>query len=113
MNYILLQNQEPINISTKSVNQYPNIKARKSDEIQRLEIYENSTVVFDDMLPSKKASNIDLFSSRGRHKNTGIYNIYQSYFHLAKNAIRNISKINILFKQNLRDIILLFLIYQD
>ena len=53
MNHILLQKQEPIFITTKSVNQYPNIKAQTSDEIQPLNGYENSTVVFDDMLPSK------------------------------------------------------------
>ena len=31
------------------------------DEIQQSENYENSTVVFDDMLLSKQESNIDLF----------------------------------------------------
>ena len=61
MNYILLQKQEPIFIITKSLYQYPNIKAQTSDEIQPLENYENSTVVFDDMLLSKQQSNIDLF----------------------------------------------------
>ena len=44
MNHILLRKQEPIFITTKSLNQ--NIKAQLSDEIQLLEIYENSTVVF-------------------------------------------------------------------
>ena len=61
MNHILLKKQEPIFIITKSLNQYPNIKAQTSDEIQSLENYENSTVVFDDMLLSKQESNIDLF----------------------------------------------------
>ena len=39
-----------------------------------------------------------------------IYTTYlkQSYFHLPKNTISNISNINILFTQTLRDIILLF-----
>ena len=50
MNHILFQKQEPIFIITKSLNQYPKIKAQTSDEIQPLENYENSTVVFDDML---------------------------------------------------------------
>ena len=45
MNHILLQKQEPIFISKKSLNQYPKIKAQTSDEIQPLEHYENSTVV--------------------------------------------------------------------
>ena len=107
-NHILFQKQEPIFIITKSLNQYPKIKAQTSDEIQPLEYYENSTVVFDDMLLSKQESNIDMFFTRGRHNNIDIYYISQSYFHLPKNTIRNNSNIIILFKQTLRDIILLF-----
>ena len=108
MNHFLFQKLEPIFIITKSLNQYPNIKAQTSDEIQPLENYENSTVVFDDMLLSKQESNIDLFFTRGRHNNIDIYYISQSYFHLPRNTIRNNSNIIILFKQTLRDIILLF-----
>ena len=108
MNHILHQKQEPIFIITKSLNQYPNIKAQTSDEIQPLNQYENSVVVFDDMLLSKQESNINLFFTRGRHNNVDIYYISQSYFHLPKNTIRNNSNIIILFKQTLRDIILLF-----
>ena len=108
MNHILSQKQEPIFIITKSLNQYPKLKAQTSDEIEPLEHYENSTVVFDDIILSKQESNIDLFFTRGRHKNIDIYYISQSYFHLPKNTIRNNSNIIILFKQTLRDIILLF-----
>ena len=108
MNHILSQKQEPILIITKSLNQYPNIKAKTADEIEPLEQYENSTVVFDDMLLSKQEINIDLFFTRGRHNNIDIYYISQSYFHLPKNTIRNNSNIIILVKQTLRDIILLF-----
>ena len=108
MNHILHQKQEPIFIIKKSLNQYPNIKAQTSDEIEPLENYENSTVVFDDMLISKQERNIDLFFTRGRHGNIIVYYISQSYFHLPKNTIRKNSNINILFKQTLRDIILLF-----
>ena len=61
MNLILFQKQEPIFIITKSLNQYLNIKAQTSGEIQPLDHYENSTVVFDDMLLSKQESKIDLF----------------------------------------------------
>ena len=61
MNNILLQKQEPIYIITKSLNQYLKIKAQITDEIQPLEIYENSSVVFDDMLLSKQEGNFDLF----------------------------------------------------
>ena len=108
MNHILFQKQEPIFVITKSLNQYPDIKAQTSDEIEPLENYENSTVVFDDMLLSKQESNIDLFFTRGRHNNIDLYYMSQSYFHLPKNTIRNNSNIIILFKQTLRDIILLF-----
>ena len=100
MNHILHQKQELIFIITKSLNQYPKIKAQTSDEIQPLNEYENSVVVFDDMLLSKQESNIDLFFTRGRHNNIDIYYISQSYFHLPKNTIRNNSNIIILFKQN-------------
>ena len=69
MTYILLHKQEPIYIFTKSLNQYPNIKAQTPDEIEPLENYENRIVVFDDMLLSKQESNTDLFFTRGRHNN--------------------------------------------
>ena len=108
MKHNLHQRQEPIFIVTKSLNQYPKIKAQISDEIEPSEIYENSTVVFDDMLLSKQESNTDLFLTRGRHNNIDTYYISQSCFHLSKNTIRNVSNIIVLFKQTLRDIILLF-----
>ena len=107
MNYILLRKQETIFVFTKSLNQYPEIKAQTSDEIQPLNEYENSIVVFDDMLLSKQENNIDLFLTRSRHKSFDIYIISQKYFHLPKNTIRNNSNINLLFKQTLWDIILL------
>ena len=84
MNYILLQNQELNFINTQSLNQYPNVKAQKSDEIQLLENCQNSTVVFDDMLTSKQKSNINLFFRRGRHNIIDVYYISRSYFHLPK-----------------------------
>ena len=91
MNHTLHQKQKPIFIITKSPNQYPNIKAQTSVEIQPLEFYENCIVVSDDMLLSKQESNIDLFFTRGRHSNTDIYYISQTFFRLPKNTIRNIS----------------------
>ena len=89
MNLILFQKQETIFKITKSLNQYPNIEAQTSEEIETLENYENSTVVFDDMLLSKQKSNIDLFFTQGRDNNIDINFIFQSYFHLPKNTIRN------------------------
>ena len=60
------------------------------------------------MLLSKQKNNIDLFFTRGRHKNIDNYFISRSYFHLPKNTIRNTSNIFFLFTQTLRNIILLF-----
>ena len=52
--YIQLRKQKRILITTKSLKQYRNIKAQTSDEIQTVEIFEWSTVVFDDIMLSKK-----------------------------------------------------------
>ena len=107
MNFILLEKQEPIFIITESLYQNPNIKAQTSDEIQPKELYKNSIVVFDDMLLSKQESNFDLIFTRSRHQNIDIHYISQKYFHLPKDTIRKKSFKIILFKQTLRDIILL------
>ena len=84
LNYILLQKEETFFEFTKSLNQYPNIKAQTSDEIQPIENYESSTLVCDDIWLSKQEGNMDLFSSEGRHNKIDIYHISQSYFHLPK-----------------------------
>ena len=84
LKYILFQKQKPIHIITKSLNQYLNIKAPTWDEIQPLENYENSVVVFDDTLLSKQESNIDLFFTTSRHKNIDFYFISQNFFSSAK-----------------------------
>ena len=88
-NLILLRKQEPISINTKPLNQFLNIKAQTSGKIQALNEFENSTVVFDDMLLSKQESFIDLFFTRGHHKNIDTYYISQSYFHLPKSTLFN------------------------
>ena len=98
MNYAILQKQENIFISTKSINQYPIMKTQTSVEIQPMENFENNTVVFDDVLLRKQASNFDLFFTRGRHNNNDFHYISQNYFHLPRKTIRNSSNINILFK---------------
>ena len=108
VNYILHQKQEPIFLITKSLNQNPKIRAQISDQIEPLENYETSTVVFGDMLLSKQESNFDMFFTRGCHKHIGIYYISHSYFHFPKNTIRNNSNEIILLRQTLRDITLLF-----
>ena len=78
INHILLQKQEPTFLITKSINQYPNIKAQTSDGVQSLENYKNSTIVSDEMLLSKQESKINLLFTRGRHSNIDIYYISQS-----------------------------------
>ena len=108
MNYILLREQESVFTITKSLNQYPNIIAQTSEELQPLENYENSTVVFGDILLSKQESNNDLFFTRGWHNNIDIHYISQRYFDPPKSTIRKHYNIYILFKQTLRDLILLF-----
>ena len=50
MNHNPHQKYEPVLKITKSWNQNPNIKAQTSNEIDPIGNYENSTVVFDDML---------------------------------------------------------------
>ena len=71
------------------------MKAQISDETQPLENYENSNVVFDDMLLSKHESNNDLFFTLGRHSNIDFYYKSQNYFQLTKNTIRNISNTSV------------------
>ena len=84
MSHILHQKQDPFLIITNSENQYPTIKAQTSSEIKTQKNFENSTVVFDEMLLSKQESNIDLFFTRRRHINSDIYYLSQKYFHLPK-----------------------------
>ena len=84
MNHLLHQKQEPVFKNTKSLNKYPKIKSQSSDISETLQIYENSTVGFDDMLLLNQESNIGLFFTRGRHNNIDIYYIAQSFFHLPK-----------------------------
>ena len=95
-------NQKPIHIITRSPNQYPNYKT--SNEIEPINKYKGSVVIFDDMLGAKNSSQIDEFFTRGRHENLDVYYISQSYFALPRQSIRNNSDRLILFKQTLRDV---------
>ena len=105
MKYILLQKQEPFVIITITKNQYTNIKAQTANEVQPLENYENSTIVFDGMLISRQESNIDMFFTRDLYSNTEIFYISQNYFQLPKNTFRITSNIIILFEQTRRIIL--------
>ena len=60
------------------------------------------------MLLSKQESNIDPFFTRGRHQIIDLYYTSRSYFHIPKKTIRNLSNMIILFKQTLRDNMILF-----
>ena len=60
MKHILHQKQEPFFRITKSINQYPNIKAQTPNEIEPSENHENSTVVLDDMLLTKRESKLHM-----------------------------------------------------
>ena len=84
MNLVVVQQQEPIFIMAKSLNQYPNITVQTSDETQPLENYEHSIVVFPNILLWKQENNIDLFFTRGRHAKIDIYNVSQSFFNTKK-----------------------------
>ena len=84
MNHFLHQKQEQVFIITKSLNQYPNIKAETLDEIEQSKNLENSTVVFDDMFLSKQESNIDPFFTRGQHSKIDINYVSRSFFSSAK-----------------------------
>ena len=94
--------KRPIPILSRSPNQYPNYKT--SNEIKPINKYRRSVVIFDDLLGAKNSSQIDEFLTRGRHEDSDVYYISQSYFALSKQSIRNNSDRIILFKQTLRDV---------
>ena len=95
-------NKRPINIITRSPNQYPNYKT--SNDIKPINKYKGSIVVFDDMLGARNSCQIDEFFTRGRHEDLDVYYISQSYFALPRQSIRNNSDRLILFKQTLTDV---------
>ena len=94
--------KRPIHIITRSPNQYRNYKT--SNEINPINRYKGSVVIFDDMLGAKNSSQIDEFFARGRHEDLDVYHISQSYFALPRQSVRNNSDRLILFKQTLRDV---------
>ena len=97
-----IDNKRPIDIITRSPNQYPNYKT--SNEIKPINKYKGSVVIFDDMLGARNSSQIDEFFTRGRHEDLDVYYISQSYLALPRQTIRNNSDRIILFKQTLRDV---------
>ena len=73
----LLKDKDPddVYIISETDNQYPLKFHNQSSEILPLEHYGNKTIVFDDMLGSQEAKDIDAFLTRGRHQNLDIYYI--------------------------------------
>ena len=71
-------NQRPIDIITRSPNQYPNYKT--STDIKPINKYNGSVVIFDDMLGARNISQIDAFSTRGRHEDLDVYYISQLFW---------------------------------
>ena len=97
-----ISNKRPIHIITTSPNQYPTYKT--SNEIEPINKYKGSVVIFDDMLRTRINSQLDEFFTRGRLEDLDVYYISQSYFALPRQSIRNNSDRLILFKQTLRDV---------
>ena len=95
-------NRRPIHIITRSPNQYPIYKT--STEIKPMNKYKGSFVIFDDMLGARNSSQIDEFFTSGRHEDSDVYYLSQSYFALPRQSIRNNSDRLIVFKQTLRDV---------
>ena len=95
-------NKRPIHIITRSPNQNPNYKT--STEIKPINKYKGSIVIFDDIIGAKNSSQIDEFFTRGRHEDSDVFYISQSYFALPRQSIRNNSDRLILFKQTLLDV---------
>ena len=95
-------NKRPINILTRSPNQYPNYQT--SNENKPIQKYKGSVVIFDDMLGARDSSEKDEFFTRGRLEDLDVYYISQSFFGLPRLGIRKNSDRLILFKQTLRGI---------
>ena len=55
------KNRDDVYINCKTDNQYPSEYHNQPGEILPLEDFGNKTIVFDDMLGSKEAKNIDAF----------------------------------------------------
>ena len=80
-------NKRPIHIITRSPNQYANCKT--SIDIEPIDKYKESVVIFDDMFGARNSSQIDEFFTRGRHEKLDVYYTSQSYFGLPRQSIRN------------------------
>ena len=73
-------------------------------EFKPIDKYKRSVVIFDDILGTRNSFEIDEVFTRGKHENSDVYYISQSYFRLPRQSIRiNIDRL-ILFKQTIRHV---------
>ena len=84
--FSFLTDKDPddVYVVCKTDNQYRSKYYNQSSEKLPLEDYGNKIFVFDDMLASKEAKDIDAFFTRERHRNLDIYYISQSWYELPK-----------------------------
>ena len=80
-----------------------NVSVEECLEYRTKQDFQNCCVVFDDML-DRNQKLINPFFTRGRHNDSDVYYLSQSYFDLPKRTIRNNSNIIILFQQTLKDV---------
>ena len=106
----LLKDKNPDDVSTicKTDNQYPSKFHNQSREILPLEDNGNKTNVFDDMLGSKEAKDIDVFLLVVAITTLIFKYISQSWYEIAKNTIRNNCSRIMLFPQTLKDITMIY-----
>ena len=95
-------------IKTKSpLEQNSNYKFKMKEigeDFKPLNEYENSVIVFDDILGLSNYKYLHQFFIRGRHNSLDLSYLSQSCFELPKRAIRNNSYRILLFSQTLKDI---------
>ena len=66
------KNPDGVFIICKTDNHYPSKNHNQSSEKLPLDVYGSKSYVFDDMLRSKEAKDIDAFFTRGRHQGLDI-----------------------------------------
>ena len=96
-------NSNDVYIICRSKNQYLEKYLNQSQDIEDIEFYENSHVIFDDMLGCKEANHIDQFFTRSRHNNINVFYITQSWYAIPKNTVRVKASIIYIFQQSKQD----------
>ena len=99
---VQIGNKRPIHIKNRSLCQNPNYKT--SNEIEPINKYKGSVVIFDNMLGARNSSQMGEFYARGKQEDLSVFYVSQSYFGLPRQSIRNNSDRSILVEQTLRDV---------